>query len=159
MSLAADVVVVGTGAGGATAAEILAQAGLRVVMLEEGGYLTAGDVTLHEIDANAALYYDNGNRTTRDGAIAILQGRTGGGSTTVNWTSSFRTPEQTLNHWAQAHGVKGLGPADLAPWFQRVEKGLNVTPWAVAPNANSAALARAFAVERDRLLHGMSSQS
>jgi choline dehydrogenase-like flavoprotein len=45
-SLAADVVVVGTGAGGATAAEILAQSGLRVVMLEEGGYLTARDFTL-----------------------------------------------------------------------------------------------------------------
>ena len=64
-----------------------------------------------------------------------------GGCATVNWTSAFPTPEQALNHLAQAHGVKGLSPMDLAPWFERVEKRLNVAPWAVAPNANNAALA------------------
>jgi choline dehydrogenase-like flavoprotein len=145
LKLEADAVVVGTGAGGAVAAEILAQAGLRVVMLEEGGYQTARDFTLRELDANTELYYDSGSRTTRDGAITILQGRTVGGSTTVNWTSSFRAPDETLSHWRSAHGVEGLGSADLAPWWRRLEQRLNVAPWAVPPNPNNAALARGCA--------------
>src|SRR3546814_5609803 len=38
----------------------------------------------------------------------FLQGRAVGGTTLVNWTSSFRTPPQTLQHWASEHGVSGL---------------------------------------------------
>lgn len=142
LTLEADVVVVGTGAGGATSAEILAKAGLRVVMLEEGGYVTAKDFTLHELDANIQMFYDGASRRTKDGGVTILQGRTVGGSTTINWTASFRTPERVLSHWSSEFGVKGLGSAELAPWFERVEKRLNVTRWDMAPNPNNEALAR-----------------
>jgi choline dehydrogenase-like flavoprotein len=142
LMLDCDVVVIGTGAGGGTAAEILAQAGLRVVMLEEGAYRTAKDFTLREADANTELYFDGGSRTTKDGAMTLLQGRTVGGSTTVNWTATFRTPAAVLKHWGAAHAVRGVEPETLAPWFAQVEKRLNVAPWAVAPNANNAALAR-----------------
>jgi choline dehydrogenase-like flavoprotein len=145
LTLAADVVVVGTGAGGGTAAEILAQAGLKVVMIEEGAYRKAADFTLRETDAFSELYYDGANRTTQDGAIAILQGRTVGGSTTVNWTATFRTPDEVLRHWGSTHGVKGPDPAALAPWFERMERRLNVAPWQAAPNENNEALARGCA--------------
>ncbi len=145
VTLAADVAIVGTGAGGATAAEILAQSGLKVVMIEEGAYRTARDFTLRETDAFSELYFDGANRTTKDGAIAILQGRTVGGSTTVNWTASFRTPDEVLGHWAAAHGVTGLDAASLAPWFERAERRLNVAPWAGAPNENNDVLARGCA--------------
>ena len=53
------------------------------------------------------LYQEGAARATSDGAIAVLQGRSVGGSTTVNWTSSFRTPEPTLKHWAAEHEVVG----------------------------------------------------
>jgi choline dehydrogenase-like flavoprotein len=142
LALDCDVVVIGTGAGGGTAAEILAQAGLRVVMLEEGAYRTAQDFTLKESDASTELYFDGGSRTTKDGTMTILQGRTVGGSTTVNWTASFRTPPAVLKHWAAAHAVKGAEPETLAPWFAHVERRLNMTPWAIPPNANNAVLAR-----------------
>jgi choline dehydrogenase-like flavoprotein len=142
LTLSCDVAVIGTGAGGATTAEMLAQAGLRVVMLEEGAYRTAADFTLNEAETYAALYQDGASRTTKDGAITILQGRTVGGSTTVNWTATFRTPDPVLQHWAAAHGVKGLSPEEMAPWFARAEKRLNVARWAVPPNANNEALAR-----------------
>ncbi len=137
-----DVVIVGTGAGGGTAAEILAQAGLKVVMLEEGPLRTSNDFRMDEREAYRELYQEGAARTTKDGSIIILQGRSVGGSTTVNWTSSFRTPEPTLKQWAEVHGVKGLGVAELAPWFERMEKRLNIAPWLVPPNANNDVIAQ-----------------
>ena len=145
LTLEADVAIVGTGAGGGVCAEILSAAGLRVVLLEQGALRTARDFSLYERDSYAELYFEGGKRKTQDGGIAILQGRTVGGSTAVNWTATFRTPPQTLAHWAEAHGVRGLGVADLAPWFQRMEAQLNVQPWGQPPNRNNALLARGAA--------------
>lgn len=128
-TLGADVVVIGTGAGGGVTAEILAKAGLNVVMLEEGGYYTAEDFHMLEAEAYPTLYYDVAGRRTKDKGILILQGRAVGGSTTVNWTSCFRTPPETLAHWTNVHGLKGFTPEEMAPWFALMEKRLNVAPW------------------------------
>ena len=145
LELEADVAIVGTGAGGGTAAEILAQAGLTVLLVEEGPLRTSTDFRMRESDAYPELYQESAARKTRDKAINILQGRCVGGSTTVNWTSSFRTPEATLQHWAAIHGWRGFASTDLAPWFARMERRLSIAPWEVAPNANNAALARGAA--------------
>src|SRR5690554_3674069 len=106
----ADVVVIGTGAGGGTTAEILAKSGLSVILVEEGRLYYQKDFKMDELTAYANLYQEGMSRVTRDGAIAILQGRCVGGSTTVNWTSSFRTPDATLNYWAKNFGLDGLTP-------------------------------------------------
>ena len=65
-----------------------------------------------------------------------------GGTTLINWTSSFRTPPQTLKHWAAAHGVTGLGEHEMQPWFERIEHDLGITPWAMPANANNDVLRR-----------------
>ena len=141
-SFEADVAIVGTGAGGGTAAEILSGAGLSVVMIEEGPLATSSDFHMRESEAYPQLYQESASRKTKDKAINILQGRCVGGGTTVNWTSSFRTPEATLDYWRSAFGLEGFGVADLAPWFERMERRVNVTPWTVAPNENNDALRR-----------------
>jgi choline dehydrogenase-like flavoprotein len=151
-SYEADVAIVGTGAGGATAADILSAAGLRVILIEEGPLKSSSDFRMRESDAYPELYQASAARKTRDNAINILQGRCVGGSTTVNWTSSFRTPQRTLAHWREAHGIEGFGADDLAPWFARVEARLSIAPWTVAPNANNAALARG--ARALRIAHG-----
>ena len=135
-NLSADVLIVGTGAGGGTAAEILSAAGLKVIMLEEGGYRTSADFHMQEAEAYPTLYYDVGARKTRDKSITILQGRTVGGSTTVNWTSCFRTPPETLAHWAKIYGVKGFSETEMTPWFERMEKRLNIEPWPIRNPSN-----------------------
>ena len=142
ITLEADVAIVGSGAGGGTAAEILANAGLTVVMLEEGPLKTSNDFHMREAEAYPALYQESAARKTRDKAINILQGRCVGGGTTVNWTSSFRTPPATLAFWQREFGLNGFGVEDLAPWFAQMESRLGIAPWAVAPNANNEALAR-----------------
>ncbi len=127
-SIEVDFVVVGSGAGGSVAAAVLAQSGAKVAVLEEGGHYTKHDFNLQESWAYPALYQDHGNRATDDLAIMILQGRSVGGGTTVNWTSSFRTPERTLRLWADRHGVEGLDAATLAPHFEAVERRLEIGP-------------------------------
>ena len=145
IDLEADVVIVGTGAGGGTAAEILAEAGLAVILVEEGPLSTARDFRMRESEAFSTLYQESAARKTKDKAIGILQGRCVGGGTTVNWTSSFRTPEATLAHWHRTFGLDGFAAADLAPWFARMETRLGIAPWDVPPNANNQALARGAA--------------
>jgi choline dehydrogenase-like flavoprotein len=143
--LEADVAIVGTGAGGGIAAEILSDAGLRVVMIEEGPLKSSADFRMHEADAYRDLYQESAARKTADKAINILQGRCVGGGTTVNWTSSFRTPQTTLAHWVSAHGWPAALTADLPAWFERIEARLSIAAWTTVPNANNAALARGAA--------------
>ena len=87
-----DVVIVGSGAGAGITAELLTAAGLDVVIVEEGPLKSSQDFKQLESEAYPSLYQESAGRKTADKAITILQGRCVGGSTTVNWTSSFRTP-------------------------------------------------------------------
>jgi choline dehydrogenase-like flavoprotein len=137
-----DVCIVGSGAGGAVLAAGLVEAGLDVVMLEEGSSLTRKDFTLHEGDAYPAMYQERSTRKTADQAMTVLQGRTVGGSTTVNWTTCFRTPERILSHWAREFGLDALSSSELSPHFEAVERRLNIETWKVPPNGNNSALQR-----------------
>lgn len=141
LTLDADVVIVGTGAGGGIAAEILSTAGLSVVMVEEGAHYKTTEIPMRESWSFSRLYREGGAAPTKDGALTVVQGRAVGGSTLVNWTSAFRTPEQTLSHWRTHHGIEGLGPDDLAEWFDLVEDRLSIKPW-TDHNANNDLLAR-----------------
>ena len=140
--LDADVVIVGSGAGGGVTAEILALSGLSVIVVEEGALKSSRDFKMREADAYPALYQESAARKTRDKGINILQGRTVGGSTTVNWTSSFRTPPTTLAFWQQRFGLSTYGEAELAPWFALMEARLHVADWPGAPNENNDLLRR-----------------
>lgn len=139
--LETDVVVIGTGAGGGIAAEILANSGLKIILVEEGPLWWTKDFHLQEGITYTNLYQECANRTTKNKDISILQGRAVGGTTTINWTTSFRTPEPTLAHWAKMYGID-LTPTELAPWFSLIEKKLQIQPWQLPPNPNNAVLAR-----------------
>lgn len=140
LQLEADVVIVGTGAGGGTAAETLSQAGLKVVLLEAGPLKTSSEFDMKERAAYRDLYQEGTGRGTKDGGMVILQGRSVGGSTTVNWTTSFRTPPQTLKFWAEHMGVSGCSEEELAPHFAHMEERLNIHEWPQAPNKNNGML-------------------
>ena len=137
LTLETDIAIVGSGAGGATSAEILSAAGFRVLLIEEGPLKTSSDFRMQESEAYPSLYQEGIGRMSKDGAITILQGRAVGGTTLVNWASCFRTPPQTLEHWAGEHAVSGLDSATLAPWFERMEQRLGIAPWGMPPNANN----------------------
>jgi choline dehydrogenase-like flavoprotein len=141
-TLEADVVIVGSGAGGGVSAEILAKSGLAVIVVEEGALKSSRDFRMREADAYPSLYQESAARRTADHGITILQGRTVGGSTTVNWTSSFRTPAATLDWWRRRHALDAFSEDALAPWFAMMEARLGVDEWHVPPNENNDLLRR-----------------
>ena len=124
-----DVCVVGSGPGGSWLAHELVAQGKSVVMLEEGGYHTRREFDLTEGTAFGNLYQDLGNRTTDDQSISLLQGRSVGGGTTINWCSSFRTPERILKTWAEVHGVTGITTEALTPHWDHIERRLHIAEW------------------------------
>ncbi len=123
--LRADAVVIGTGAGGATAAARLAEAGLDVIVLESGPLLYGADFDEREAEMFERLYADGGLRSSDDLGVSIVQGVTAGGSTTVNWMIMLRTPEWVLDEWTQRHGTVGMSAAEMAPVFARIEQELH----------------------------------
>lgn len=146
LHLSADVVVVGTGAGGGFTAEVLTRAGLSVVMIEEGRYHTARTFSQNEAEAMPKLYQEAGAQRTKDHGIVVLQGRSVGGGTTVNWTTCLTPPEPTLAHWRDVHGLDQMTPEELAPYLARARERLHVTPWdEVPPNSNNSLLAKGCA--------------
>ncbi|MVU80563.1 FAD-binding protein [Nocardia sp. ET3-3] len=94
-----DVAVIGSGAGGGTAAAVLAQAGLDVVVLERGDYLDDPDFGMGEKDGFLKLYAP-GPAATAEGQLGLVAGTVLGGGTVVNWTTAFRTPDDVREEWA-----------------------------------------------------------
>ncbi|MDE0792741.1 MAG: GMC family oxidoreductase [SAR324 cluster bacterium] len=139
-TLETDVVIIGSGAGGGSAAEILAEAGLHVIIVEEGPLQTSKDFHMKEDEAYPKLYQESGGRQTKDRGIKIFQGRMVGGGTGINWTTSFRTPATTLKYWAEEMGLKGFSENEMRPWFEWAEKRYKIQKWTVPPNANNSAL-------------------
>ena len=126
--LDADVVVVGSGAGGATIAAELAEAGFEVVVVEEGSYYQTRDFTA-DTSAMVRQLYRDGGATMALGTPPILyqEGRAVGGSTVINGGMSWRTPDKVLQRWEREAGLAGI-TRDLDQYFTRVEKRIHVAP-------------------------------
>jgi choline dehydrogenase-like flavoprotein len=139
-TLTCDVLIIGSGAGGGVTAEMLTQAGLKVLIVEEGPLKTSTDFRQNEAEAYATLYQEGGARQSMDRVISILQGRCVGGSTVVNYTTSFRTPDSTLAHWRDELGLKDITSPALQDSFARMEERLHITPWDVPLNRNNSLL-------------------
>jgi hypothetical protein len=131
--LECDVVVVGSGAGGAVMAKELAARGHAVLLLEEGAHFTRQDFTGRSLDMIRAMYRQKGRVATLGNAMVfIAAGRTVGGSTTINTGTCWRTPDWVLDRWVRRHGLVDLAPERLRPFFERVETELRVAE--VAPH-------------------------
>jgi len=138
LELECDVCVVGSGAGGGVAAAVLAQAGLDVVVLEAGGYWSERDFDGAERAGLRRLYRGGGAAATDDQGVALIAGACLGGGTVVNYTTSFRTPDDVLADW------EGLGflSADLGPSLDAVCARLGVNTDHNRPSRRDEAMAR-----------------
>jgi choline dehydrogenase-like flavoprotein len=143
VTIEADAVVVGTGAGGSIALRELARAGLSVVGLEEGAWQTSADFDQREDHMLPRLFQDGGGRATEDLAIRVLGGRGAGGSTVHNTNLCKRTPEPILDLWARKYGVEGASAKEMDEAFAAIEKDLSVSTIDDADvNANNDVLRR-----------------
>jgi len=123
-----DVVVIGSGSGGAPVAAELAEAGFDVVVLEEGSYYQTRDFTADTSAMVRQLYRDGGaSMAFGNPPVMFQEGRAVGGSTVINGGMSWRTPDEILARWVKHHGLDTT-PASLEPYFERVEKRIHVAP-------------------------------
>lgn len=125
-----QVIVVGSGAGGATTALTLAEAGVAVTVLEEGPRVPAGDYGAESATAMQRLYR-RGGMTPITGKVPLgfVEGRCVGGSTEINSGFWHRTPPEVLLRWKVQYGVDGISPAELEPHFAWAEAETRVSLW------------------------------
>ena len=123
-----DVVVVGSGAGGAVVAKELAEVGHSVIVLEEGASLTRIDFTGPPLERMRRMYRANG-LTASFGApgMAMPLGMGVGGSTLVSAGTAMRAPGRVLGRWESDHGIEGIDDASMRPFYERVERIQRVT--------------------------------
>jgi choline dehydrogenase-like flavoprotein len=125
----ADAIVVGTGAGGATAAARLRDAGLDVLMLEEGALHRTETFTTDPGTMIRRLYRDAGATLILGRPpIIFAEGRCVGGSTVVNGGMCWRAPNRVLGHWERTLGLEGLGPSGMEAYFAEAERILHTEP-------------------------------
>lgn len=127
LRITADLCVVGSGAGGAMAAMVAAEAGMHVVVLEAGERLTPADMVQREEEMFPRLYWEAGGRTTADRAVKIHQGRGVGGSTLHNLNLCKRIPGAIRAKWAAERGLSKLGPDVWENLYREVESLLEVS--------------------------------
>jgi len=127
LEIQAEVVVVGTGAGGAVVAAELASRGHAVVLLEEGEYYRRPDFAAPAM-RKMARFYRSGGLTSSLGNRSILMhmGRMVGGTTAINSGTCFRAPDRVLHRWGAELGLQDLSPRHLRPYYERVEEVLQV---------------------------------
>ena len=113
-----DVVIIGSGAGGGTAASVLAdvaRAGKRVLVLEKGPRIRDDAFTGDELEMSSVLYEDGGGFLTAEGTMTLAFGRAYGGSTVVYTGTSLVAPQRVIREW----NVPGLEWSDVARRSQK----------------------------------------
>lgn len=138
--LYADVVVVGSGAGGGVVAGELSAAGLDVIILEKGDYYAEPDFNRYELDSTERMFENRGLLTNKDLSMLILAGSTLGGGTTINWAASFRTPKYVLDEWQDQYGLAQFTTDDYQLAMNAVSKRINVSTDYCEANPQNAAL-------------------
>ncbi|MBX3271085.1 MAG: GMC family oxidoreductase [Sandaracinaceae bacterium] len=131
VALEADVVVVGSGAGGMVAATILAEAGLDVLVLEEGGYVPAAVHGKLRQSQSLRHVWREGGMTLALGlgatpGVNVTMGRGVGGSSVVTGGVCLRVPEAILATWSRELGLTALTPEGLDPYYREVEAAVHV---------------------------------
>jgi choline dehydrogenase-like flavoprotein len=122
--LECDVVIVGSGAGGAVTAAVLASAGLDVVVVESGDYYDDEDFDGSEFGA-ITRFYMGAPTATQDQSVGLLAGSCLGGGTVVNYSTSFRTPDEVREEWA-SHGVPAFVSQEYTGSLDAVSERLGV---------------------------------
>ena len=141
VSLACDVCVIGSGAGGAVVARELAEAGRSVVVVEDGPYLRSDDFVQREEVMYPRLYREGGTAATADYTVLVSQGRAVGGSTVPSFCLCVRPPRAILTYWQRRYSLPGLQYEAIYPHLRKVEKQIGARRLAPEQvNANSGKL-------------------
>ena len=131
LELDTDVVIVGSGASGAVLAAELAEAGQRVLILEEGLHLSPAELGRMRPSQTIRKAWREGGMSFAfpigdTPAINMMVGKCVGGSSVMTGGVCFRTPDEVLHEWVEDHGLTDLSPEKMAPYFEDVEQRSHV---------------------------------
>lgn len=126
--LRAEVLVIGSGPGGAITACLLAEAGRDVLLMEEGACLPLDSCAPFSLD-ELEQKYRNGGQTVALGRtpIAYVEGCCVGGGSEINSGLYHRTPPEVLERWRREFGLEAASESDLRPHFEVIERELSVS--------------------------------
>ena len=122
-----EVLVIGSGAGGATTAALLAEAGCDVLVVEEGAWVEQGEVvpfSLEQMDRQ----YRAGGVTVALGrpSIAYTEGCCAGGGTEINSGLYRRPSEETLARWRHSTSIVDFDDDEFFATCDEIERALSV---------------------------------
>lgn len=138
-----DVLVVGSGAGGAPTAALLAESGLDVLIVEEGGLVRQGDVVPFSLEQMSRQYRAAGvTAAIGRPSIAYTEACCVGGGTEINSGLYRRPPAGVLERWRREHRISDFAPDDVFAVCDEVERDLSVQPLPGEAIGASAALQR-----------------
>lgn len=125
--LSFQVVVVGSGAGGAAVARTLARAGVDVAVLEEGAPYTARDYgSTSPLEAVRLLYRNAGMTfTVGNQSVLVPVGKCVGGTTVINSGTALRAHPDAVRAWKDEFGLSEFA-AHQDRLFHELERDLNV---------------------------------
>lgn len=124
-----DVLVVGSGPGGAVVAKELAEAGRDVLLLEEGPPFGTKDFRQEAGESLHRSMREAGLRSTRGKMfIPTMQAIGLGGGSLFNSAIACRSPDWVFDHWAERTGVDTITRAALDPHYARIEEFLGIAP-------------------------------
>ncbi|RPA75165.1 FAD/NAD(P)-binding domain-containing protein [Ascobolus immersus RN42] len=122
-----DVVVVGSGPGGGIVAEKAASVGLKVLVVEKGGWLNSA--ALPQNDSTAfSNFQSNLLLTTDSNLLGIITATTFGGSGAINWSACFPPQAYVRKEWAEQHGLKWIQSPEFQDCIDTVMKKIGASP-------------------------------
>lgn len=135
-----DVVVVGSGCGGAVAASVLASAGHRVVVVDKGYYFPPSQLPMPG-SAAANHLFDGGVVGSIDNSTSVTAGACWGGGGTVNWSVSLQTQDFVRAEWAAlAPGLEFFDGPEYQACMDRVCERMGVAMGPVVQGRRGRAL-------------------
>lgn len=120
------VCIIGSGCGGATLALELQKSGIDTIIIEKGGYYPTSSFDNWELNMAGKISAERNLQMDTQYSMNLVYGNNVGGASVHYWADSYRTPDDRLVRWQDEFGIKHHSSKDLNPYWDILEKRLNV---------------------------------